>query len=296
MKKKMSDGYASFAYKLCGGWVEMYLLEYFQDMRPDIQRAGMKLTVIEYLSIALATTILVFVAEVPLSAVIVTVLSKSAVLGVITGLMIGVVTSAGIFTLFYVYPSVLIEEHRKRINDSLPFAILYLTTVAGSGTPPVAMFRMLSKFKEYEEIAAEANNIMYDIDIAGLSLPKALENAANRTPSDDLKEILWGINNTLTTGGDLKALLYEKAGSAMSEYRRNLNEFTSKLSMITEIYLTAVIVGSIFFMVLSSIMSSFGGSPGMIIGIQMVVTFIYLPFMSLVFLFVIKRIQPAHVI
>lgn len=295
MAETLYSRYSSFAYKLCGVWAEKYLAEYFQDMRPDLQKADMKLTVIEYISIAIATTMLVFAVTVPFVAVIVTLLSKP-VIGLIAGLMFGIFSAAGTFMIFYIYPAMRLEERRRKINESLPFAILYLTTVAGSGTPPVTMFRMLSKFKEYEEISKEADNIIYDIEIAGLSLPKALENAAGRTPSDDLKEIFWGINNTLTAGGDMKSLLYEKATNAMNEYRRNLSEFTSKLSIITEIYLTAVVVGSIFFMVLSSIMSSFGGSIALIIGIQMIVTFIYLPFMSVMFLFIIKRISPAHAI
>lgn len=293
--EKKSDSFTALAYRLCGKWVEDYLADSFRDLKPDIQKANIDLSVIEYLSVAVFTSILIFVFEVPLTAALLALLSN-AIVGIIGGLMLGLLTATGVFLLFYVYPSVCVGERRKKINESLPFAMFYMTTVAGSGTPPVAMFKMLSQFKEYEEISAEATKITYDVEIAGLSITKALENAASRTPSESLKEIFWGINNNLTTGGDLKSLLYEKANSAMVDYKRNLSNFTSQLSMLTEMYLTAVVVGSIFFMVLSTIMSGFGGSSSSIITTQMIVTFIFLPLASVGFLFILKQIAPAHVI
>ncbi len=288
--------YVAFAYKVFGKFVGTYLVDEFRDMRPDIQKANIRISLMEYLSTALFTSVVVFVAEVPLISVIMLILLKSIVLGLITGFFFGLFCAVGVFMLFYFYPSIRVQERCKQINESLPFAMFYLTTISGSGTPPLAMFKMLAMFKEYAEISEEASKIVYDVEIAGMSITKALEDAAGRTPSEHLREIYWGINNSLTTGGDLRTLLYEKANSSMEEYKRSLKEFTDRLSMLTEIYLTGVIVGSIFFMVLSTIMSSFGGSSGTIINLQLGVTFILLPLLSMAFVFILRQISPAHAI
>ncbi len=296
MADDFNERYVKFAYRAFGNFVNQYVINEFRDMRPDMQKANIKLSLVEYLSVAMLTSVGVFVLEVPLTSIIMALLIKSVLLGLITGLLVGMFLAVGIFAMFYVYPSVRVEERCKKINESLPFAMFYLTTVSGSGTPPLMMFKMLAQFKEYAEISEESNKIVYDVEVAGMSITKALEDAAGRTPSDHLKEVYWGVNNSITTGGDLKSLLYEKANSAMEAYKRNLNEFTSKLSMLTEIYLTGVVVGAIFFMVLSTIMSGFGGSSSTIIALQMGVTFILLPLLSVAFIVILKQISPSHAI
>ncbi|VVB59204.1 Type II secretion system (T2SS), protein F [uncultured archaeon] len=296
MANTFDEQYVALAYRVFGKFVGTYLVDEFRDMRPDIQKANIRISLLEYLSTALLTSVFVFVAQVPLISVIMLILLKSIILGLITGLLFGLFCAVGVFMLFYFYPSIRVQERCKQINESLPFAMFYLTTISGSGTPPLAMFKMLAMFKEYAEISEEASKIVYDVEIAGMSITKALEDAAGRTPSEHLREIYWGINNSLTTGGDLRTLLYEKANSSMEEYKRSLKEFTDRLSMLTEIYLTGVIVGSIFFMVLSTIMSSFGGSSGTIISLQLGVTFILLPILSMAFVFILRQISPAHAI
>lgn len=296
MADDFDDRVIKFAYKVFGNIVNTHFIEEFRDMRPDIQKANIKITLVEYLSVALLTSVGVFVFQVPLISIIMMLLTKSILLGLITGFLFGLFCTVGVFAMFYFYPSVRVQERCKKINESLPFAMFYLTTISGSGTPPLAMFKMLAQFKEYGEISEEASKIVYDVEIAGMSIVKSLENAAGRTPSEHLRETYWGINNSITAGGDLKSLLYEKANSAMEEYKRNLNDFTSKLSMLTEIYLTGVVVGSIFFMVLSTIMSGFGGSSETIIALQLGVTFIVLPLLSIAFVWILKQISPAHAI
>ena len=296
MTEDFNSKYISLAYRLLGNFVGTYIVDELRDLRPELQKANIKITLLEYICVALLTTIIVFVFQAPLFSVILMLLMTNQILGLISGFLFGLFCAVGVFMLFYYYPSIRVQERCKKINEALPFAMFYLTTISGSGTPPLTMFKMLAQFKEYEEISEEANKIVYDVEIAGMSITKALESAAGRTPSDHLREIYWGINNNLTTGGDLKSLLYEKANGAMEEYKRNLASFTAKLSMLTEIYLTGVVVGSIFFMVLSTIMSSFGTNASTIVNLQLGVTFVVLPLLSVAFIFVLKQISPAHAI
>ncbi len=296
MAEDFNSKYISLSYRMLGDFVGTYIVDELRDLRPELQKANIRITLIEYICVALFTSIIVFVFQVPLLSVILMLLMTNQLLGLISGFLLGLFCAGGVFMLFYLYPSIRVQERCKKINEALPFAMFYLTTISGSGTPPLTMFKMLAQFKEYEEISEEANKIVYDVEIAGMSITKALENAAGRTPSDHLREIYWGINNNLTTGGDLKSLLYEKANGAMEEYKRTLAAFTSKLSMLTEIYLTGVVVGSIFFMVLSTIMSSFGTNASTIVNLQLGVTFVLLPLLSVAFILILKQISPAHAI
>ena len=79
----------------------------------------------------------------------------------------------------------------------------------------------------------------------------------------------------------------------MTEYRRRIRKFSQDLSLIVEIYLTLIITGSIFFIVLSSIISAI--SPGLeTVSIQSFVVFILLPFLSIAFIVLIKTISPTE--
>jgi hypothetical protein len=58
-----------------------------------------------------------------------------------------------------------------------------------------------------------------------------------------------------------------------------------------EIYLTLIIVGSIFFMVLSTIMSAISAS-GSIVILQFLIVFAFLPVISIGFVYMLKGASP----
>ncbi len=192
------------------------------------------------------------------------------------------------------YPSVEMQARRDNIDHNLPFATTYLSTVAGSGTPPSAMFRLLGRFDEYGEVSKEAEKIANDVFTFGADLDVALSRAAERTPSERFKDLLWGMNSIITTGGDLKGFLEEKAEQFMNQYRRELDNFTETLSLMVEMYITIVIVGSVFLMIISTIMSALGTGQVVILSIQMATVFILLPLASVMFIVIIKTVSPVE--
>lgn len=299
---ELKESYSRFAYKYFGKMSEQYFLKSFEDMKTDLRKAGINVTVSEYIAVALATSALVFAIITPLFSVVSTIIIASMettiggqmyVLGLLIGLLGGVFCFTMIFLLYYSYPSLIIGERKKKINDSLPFATLYLTTVAGSGTPPIAMFKALSSFTEYGEIAKESKRISEETEIMGVNFVDAVENAARRTPSEDFRDLLWGIHSILTVGGNLRQYLHGKSIGFMQDYRRRLNQYTQQLSMFVEMYITVVLVGSVFFLVLSTIMGGVGGGSAIIVAVQLILTFVFLPIASFGFLVLIKGISPT---
>lgn len=288
-----SETYAKLAYKICGRVTEAYLLQPLKDIHTDLKKAAMRISLVEYLSMALLTTIIIAVLVIPILMILVGSLTGNFGIGFFIGLIGGMFAATGAFFFFYSYPSIKVGQRKKNIEDLLPFATLYLATIAGSGIPPVGMFKTLARFREYGEISEEAARIVEETELIGINIADALKNAASRTPSDRFKEILWGIMTTLLVGGDLKSFLHEKSVSAMQEYRRRLEQFTATMSMFIEMYITVVVVGAIFFIVLSTIMGGIGGSSTMIVGVQLAVTFLFLPVSAVGFLILMKGIAPA---
>jgi|SRR3989338_83000 len=265
----------------------------FSDMYGDIQRAGLNYTVEEYISIAFFTTIMTFFIETITLAFIFGLIRISVILSVFLSTTLSISISGAIFFLFYSYPAATAKSKGKNIDKVLPFSTSYLATMSSSKLPPIFLFKTLSKFKEYGEVSKEAQNIARYVEMFGMTFFSAIRKEAKRTPSRDFKDLLYGINTVSSTGGDLTTFLKQKSEEYLNDYRRRIRKYSQDLSLFVEIYLTLIITGSIFFIVLSSVISAISGGMGTIV-VQSFVVFILLPILSIGFILIIKSTSPTE--
>lgn len=289
----MLEEYAEFCYDQIGSYVLDYL-GYFEDLRPQLSKANIDVSLPEYLAMLVFSSFMAWVFSLFVLGSIF--IMKSGITGAIFGLTASLLTGAGTMMFFYLYPSVLIRNRATKIRDTLPFATMYMSTLAGTGTPVQEIFRVLSEQEEYGEVSKEAEKISQDIETFGKDLSKALRRAADRTPSNDFKELMWGMNHVLTSGGSLRDFLRERARTLMNDYQRRVEEFADQLSLLVEMYITIVIVGSIIFTSMSAVMSSFTSYSGnFIVIIQMLAIFIILPLISGMFIILVRGLSPGGV-
>lgn len=271
------------------------LVNLFESIKPDLLKADIGLTLLEYVYVMFFSILLFFIIEFPLITIITSIILKDIILAVLFSFTLNIVIVLIVFFIFYTYPSIAAAKRKKDIESALPFATTYMATIANSGAPPITMFKVISQFEEYGEVSKEAEKIYRDVEVFGMDLVGALRKTANRTPSEELKELLWGLDNVLTSGGDISDFLHEKSRLFIAEYGRKLQQYSRTLSVLIEIYLTLVLVGSVFFIIITSLMSVLGGGgmSGYLSFIQFLVIFIILPFVSIGFIFLIKSIAPA---
>ncbi len=289
----MLKQYANFCYDQVGNYALEYL-DYFQELNPQLSRANIEISLPEYVSMMLLSSALTFMISLPL---LVTVLGiTSGFSGAIFGLIVSIIVSLATMGGFYFYPSILIQDRASKIRDTLPFASMYMSTLAGTGTSLEELFANLAQTEEYGEISKEAKKIHRDLDTFGLDANEALQRAAERTPSEDFRELLWGINHSLSSGGSLRSFLNERSNTLMKDYQRRVEEFSEQLSLLVEMYITVVIVGSIVFTSMSVVMTSFTPyAPETIVLIQMTAIFIGLPIISALFILVVDSMAPGGV-
>jgi flagellar protein FlaJ len=195
--------------------------------------------------------------------------------------------------LAYFYPDILINDRKSKLDNSLPFATIYLSTIIKSGLPPQQMFKMLAKFKHYRIASEEAERISNDIHVLGLDMPSALARAMKRSPSLNWTEMLAGLKNSVTVGGDVSRYLEEKSKGFIAEYKRRLADFSNVLSLFMNMYITVVIVGIVFFIIISSLMVTVGGVPVATVKfLQYATVFIGLPGITGMFILLIKSLSP----
>lgn len=286
------DVFKKASFKLFGKYLEPYV-DYFSSIKLDLEMSNIPLSLAEYVYVMFFMSFTIFVAEFPLLAFMLSLFFPTLTAFFLSLTLTGVI-SLIIFFVFYSYPSIVSSNRRKNIDGALPFATTYLATIAGSRAPPITMFKVLSQFTEYGEISKEAKKIYRDVSVFGMDLPAAMRKTANKTPSMQLKELLWGMTNVLSTGSDMPSFLREKSKGFMQEYSRSLEQFSQKLSMLIEIYLTLIIVGSIFFVILSAIMSLFSSSMSLMLSfLQFMIIFVLMPVVSAGFIVLLKAIAPS---
>ncbi len=265
---------------------------FFPDLTDNLKKAGMKTSNKEYISTGIFTSFLFFLIEIPFLSFIFGIFFQGVILSLLTALTLSSLLTVIIFYLFTKYPNTIIADRSKKINTLLPFASLFLSTIAGTKLPLDQVFKIFAKNSKYGEITEQMQMMSNDMEVFGLDVHTALQRAVDRTPSKQMKEMLYGLLSTSISGGDIAIYLREKAKTQMDNYRRLITEFSKKITIFIEIYLTAIVLGAIFFVILTSIFSGISGVSGNIVLLQSIVIFIFLPLLSLMFILLVKVASP----
>jgi flagellar protein FlaJ len=277
------------ANKLFSSIVKPYV-GYFDALQVNLKKARMMIPVNDYISCLLFASLITFMVSVISISVLVAFsiidFAYSYTLGIILSLMI----SGGVFFIGYYYPSIRGKNLQTRIERSLPFAVSYMATSASSGINPVDIFKMLSL--KGGILGKEANRIYTNVVSMGMNLTAAIQRAANRTPSPQFSDLLWGMASVITAGGSIEAYLKGKSKTFMTQYRRMLNDYARQITLYTEIYITLIIVGSLFFIVLIAIISPVTGMG--VLPVQTFIVFLLIPAVSAGFIVLLKGISPME--
>jgi len=284
--------YTKFAMKYFYPFTE-FIQPYFTGLKIDLKKSMIKTSVEEYISKGVFLTFIIFAVELSLFSMIFSILFQNFIFGFITAFSTSLFIIALFFLMYINYPKVIIRSKAKDLENSLPLSTLYLATIASSKLPLDKTLEIFSKFSGKGELANEMNRILSDIRLFGADVNTALEKGIERTPSKSFKELLWGILSTNSSGGDMNIYLKEKSQSFMQEYRRKLYEFANSLAIYIEVYLTALVLGAIFFVILTAVLSGISGIGANLVLFQFFLIFVFLPVISAVFIFMIKSSNPG---
>lgn len=214
---------------------------------------------------------------------------SAIIMNLFVAFFVGII--CGAFT--YYYPSFIISEKKGKIENSLAFVSIYMSTLTKSGFQPQNIFKMLSNFDDYPAAANEARKINHEVNKLGMDLRTSLAKAIDRSPSPDWTEFLSGIKNSIETGGNLDKYLEEKSKGYTGDYKRKLESFGKTLTLLMNLYITVIIVGTIFFIIVSSLMGAVGGIPvGTIKLFHYITVFGGLPLITAILITLVKSASP----
>ena len=265
--------------------------DYFKELYHNLRLANIRIFSNTYINLGIMVSFLAFI----LSFIVGLFLFKGA-----SFFKFVQVIALSLFTLiltafiFYYYPKVIVDNRRREIKNDLPFAILHMAAVAGSGAKLIDIFGMLLQSGEYKALSGEIKRIMNYVHLFGYNLTTALKSIAQITPSPEFKELLNGMISTVESGGDIKNFLKTKAEDTMSTYRLERKKYVEILSTYSDIYTAILIAAPLLFIVVLVMISIIGDKIGNldIDFIQKLGTFVIVPALNIGFIIFMNIVQP----
>ena len=285
----------SIAYQLIGERTDR-LLPLFEDLELNLHKAGLKVNFKAYLSLTFFATILASVAtlvSIPcLLCFAFAIPFFPAVLFSVGGSLFTVAFS---IIGFYLYPIYRADKFKREIEDELPFTTGYMAILVSAGVPPEKIFYSVSNLSTPLTVSEEAKNVIREVNLFGLDVISALEKTSKRTPSERFREMLEGFISTIHSGGNLAAYLREKSRQYMRLKRISLRKFSDTLDILSEFYVSLLIVGPLLLVIMLAVMAMLpGGSLGML-GPELLLsmlTYFGIPVGSIVFLTILDAVSP----
>ncbi|MBI2672616.1 type II secretion system F family protein [Candidatus Woesearchaeota archaeon] len=222
--------------------------------------------------------------------------TNNAALGVISSVPVAFLASLTTFGFFYLYPYLLVSSRKKAIKNDLPFLIIHMAAIAGSGASPSSVFNLILRSGEYKGIEGEIKKIVNYTNLFGYDLSTALRTVAATTPSYPFRELLNGIIATTESGSDLKSYLNEKAKDALNTYTLERRRYVESLATYSDIYTGAFIAAPLLFITTLAIINVIGGTIGnlSVKTISIFGIFVALPLLNIAFLIFLSFIQPEE--
>jgi len=283
------------AYRLIGEKTGR-VLPLFRDLDTNLQKSGLKINFKAYVSLTVIATILTsFVALVFVPCLLISVFHVPLLPSIIFGIGGSLFASGFSIIGFYVYPIHRADKLRRELEDELPFTTGYMTVLASAGVSPEKIFYSLSNLSVPLSISQEAKNVVRDVNLFGLDIISALEDASKRTPSERFREMLEGFISTIHSGGNLAAYLRERSRQYMKLKRISLRKFSDTLSILSEFYVALLVTGPLLLVIMLAVMAMLGGgslgilSPDLLLAL---LTYLGIPLASIMFLIVLDAVSP----
>lgn len=282
------------AVKVLGSFGSKKFERQLRPLKEEILRSNLSMLFEIYVGRMILLSLIAFVVTLSFVSIFFVILGGPPIGAMITGLIAGTFTGFIMLTLYHSYPFHLITSKKNSIDANMPFAVNHMAAIAASGVPPFVTFRLLANIHEYGEVANEAKRVVRNVESFGMDAVSAMKNVADRTPSVEFKQLVYGIVSTIETGGDLKRYLDNAAKEALFNYRLKREKYMQTLSTYADFYTAVLIAAPLFFVSILSVMSLIGGE---IFGLSIPAAmrlgiYVMIPLMNIMFLMFVHYTQP----
>lgn len=232
--------------------------ETFKPISLSLKKANMPYLLSSYLSMAFFGVMISFIAMIVLAPMMIFSEMVPAPYAILSIFLVPLF----VLIVFLSYPSSEASSIKSKINDELPFAVMHMSAIAGSGIEPSKVFEILASSNEYPALRKEMMKIVNQINFYGYNLVNALRSTAKTSSNPRFSDILNGISTTISSGGDLKEYLTKIAADTLLDYKLRRKRFTTISETYADIYTGLLVAAPLMFMLILVLMNVIGGGIG----------------------------------
>lgn len=288
----MAISFKGLATSLFGNIADKYS-NYFTMIKDSLPKADIRIAFRTYMSMAFFISVISYIGSLFVTITIFQIIKLPLLQTVVYVIFVPFLVAIASFIFIIFMPYQKVSSRRKSIETNLPFVLTHMGAVAESGVPPYVIFKLISQFEEYGEVANEMKKIMRNIDVYGIDPLTSVKEVAKKTPSDSLKQILLGFTSTTESGGDIKIFLKSAGQQALFEWRMKREKFLQQLEAYAEFYTGILIAAPLFiialFSVLNLVQGTFAGYN--ILDLMKMTIYLGIPIMNGTFLLFLRGVE-----
>jgi Flp pilus assembly protein TadB len=304
IKEKKPRKYVKFASKLFHNFSTGLINKgKFKGLSRDLIQANMEFVPAAYISVIFFTTLLSFIIAIFLTffflffniVVLVPFIvpSSDALMSrLLKVFWILILVPGATFLFSYLYPSLEKKSIESRINQELPFAVVHMSSIAGSMIEPSKIFGIIISTREYPFLEKEFIKIQNEINVYGYDLVTSLRNRSFNSPSKKLSELFNGLATTINSGGDLSEFFEKRSQSLLFDHRLEKEKQAKASETFMDIYISAVVAAPMILMLLLMMMRISGLGISLSTGMISLIMILGVSLVNVLFLAFLQLKQP----
>jgi flagellar protein FlaJ len=292
MKSERTKYLTTVSYKLFGR-----IASRFTSLKQIYLKSGISRPYELYMALMLFASLIAFVSAFAIGAILHHFLFNLTlfqyVMAVLTFSCIISLTVPIMFVLYVLYRR---DQRKKEIDANLVYTTGYMGVLSAGGISIERIFERVTQVEQHLAIKDLTKSFITNIKMLGLDVTSSLEDLTHRSPSENFSKLLIGITNTVKTSGDLKGLLTFETTKLLHTKREGLKKTLSALIALAEIYITAMVMAPIAFIVMLTILSIMGNAAFGLSPVEQLnlLVFFGLPALSTVFIIILNGVIPEE--
>jgi flagellar protein FlaJ len=270
------------------GWFGRRMLKVFKGVSKTLEAANIRIHPETYLAMGGFATFISFVVFAIAS------VALSFLFGPISFTLL--VIPPLIMLIFIFYPNFAAINRASNLDTEVPFAASYVSVLASGGISPFKAFEKLKDVDFLPQLSQAAKLVYIDTRARGIDPVTALEENAKHVPSNDYKEFVLGYASTLRVGGDTEHYLLRRTEVMFNNRKTKIKIIGERIALLMETYITVAILLALALYVMyivTKIMPS-GGFELFSAGSFILFSYIFLPVISIMFLYLIDITAPKY--
>lgn len=265
-------------------------------LRRGYEKSGVKLAFESYVALAIfgcsLSAALTFAVSVWVESVFIASLGRC---------LLGALVLASIAVLlclfsFMAYPIKQTSNNRKEIDSNLIYTVGYMNVLSVGGISVERIFERVVEVESNKAIKALFSRFTANIKLFGADLNASLNDVQERSASEVLAKLLVSINSTMKTSGDIKNVLAFETSNLLALKREQLKKRLAGMVALSELYITAMVLAPITFIIMITLLSTLSGSSmGISPAAQLnLIVFFGLPALCILFIVILDGALPKE--